>query len=290
MISGVDGYIGKEISKLLRRNKQYKLFPVSNKKKGKFIYQDLTKPINLKINPYAIIHCAAKHKFSKKGNDMKNIYSKNIRMTKNLINFCNKKSVKKLIFLSSVDVYGKIKKKKVFENLKPIKPNLYGKSKFLSEKMFCNKKNKFKALCLRIPGIFTLNLSKNYPLIIKMTKDIAKNKNFFAYNLNNKFNNILDVVELVKFIEIALKKKIIKSKSYNFAASNPVRFIEVIDLIKKIFKSKSKIINKNLKKNSFTISNNKISKDFSFSVASTNKIVTRCCRAILSSKTLGFNN
>ena len=239
MISGVDGYIGKEIFQLLSRKKQYKLFPISNKKKGKFTYLDLTKPINLNIEPYAVIHCAAKHKFSKNGNDMKNIYSTNIKMTKNLINFCNEKSVKKLIFLSSVDVYGKIKKKKVFESLKPIRPNLYGKSKFLSEKMFCNKKNKFKSLCLRIPGIFTLNLSKNYPLIIKMTKDIVKNKSFFSYNLNKKFNNILDVEELVKFIEVALKKKIIKSKSYNFSASNPIRFIEAIDLIKKIFKSKS---------------------------------------------------
>ena len=64
MISGVDGYIGKEISQLLSRKKQYKLFPISNKKKGKFTYLDLTKPINLNIEPYAVIHCAAKHKFS----------------------------------------------------------------------------------------------------------------------------------------------------------------------------------------------------------------------------------
>ena len=66
MISGVDGYIGKEISQLLSRKKKYKLFLLSNKKKNFFIHQDLTKPINLNIKPYAVIHCAAKHKFSKK--------------------------------------------------------------------------------------------------------------------------------------------------------------------------------------------------------------------------------
>jgi nucleoside-diphosphate-sugar epimerase len=290
MISGVDGYIGKEISQLLSRKKKYKLFLLSNKKKNFFIHQDLTKPINLNIKPYAVIHCAAKHKFSKKKNDMKNIYSTNIRMTKNLINFCNEQSVKKLIFLSSVDVYGKIKEKKIFENLKPYKVNLYGKSKLMSEKMFCNKKNKFKTLCLRIPGVFTLNLSKNYPLIVKMTKDIIKNKNLYSYNLNKKFNNILDVEEIVKFIEVALKKKIIKSKSYNFSSSKPIKFIEVINLVKKIFNSKSKIINKDLKKNSFTISNSEITKDFSFPIASTNKILLRCCRSILNKGNIRFNN
>ena len=91
-------------------------------------------------------------------------------MTKNLIKFSNKNNVKKLIFLSSVDVYGQVKNKILFEDYKPLKPNLYGKSKFISEKLFCNKNNKFKAICLRIPGIFTFNLKKNYPLIIKIVK------------------------------------------------------------------------------------------------------------------------
>ena len=60
--------------------------------------------------------------------------------------------------------------------------------------------------------------------------------------------------------------------------------------MKKIFKSKSKIINKNSKKSSFTISNNKISKDFSFSIASTNQIIARSCRSIMGKGTFRFNS
>ena len=287
LISGVDGNVGREIVNQLTKKKKYKLFLFTNKKNKKIenfkiFYQNLTKPINLKLKLYAVIHCAAKHRFSKKGNNMRNIYSSNIKMTKNLIKFCNKNNVKKLIFLSSVDVYGQIKNKVLFEDHKPLKPDMYGKSKFISEKLLCNKNNKFKAICLRIPGIFTFNLKNNYPLIIKIVKLIMDNKDVYTYNLNKKFNNILDVKEIVKFIMIALNKKKIKSNIYNFSASNPIQFIYLIRLLKKILKSKSKIIDTKPKKTSFVISIKKISRDFNFKISSTKNIVTRCCRQILS--------
>ena len=285
MISGTDGSVGREIVTLLRKNKKYNLFLLNNKKnnnsKKKIFYQNLTKPINLKIKPYAIIHCAAKHGFSKKRNDMKSVYKINNKITKNLIEFSNKNNVKKLIFLSSMDVYGEIKKKTVNENFKPSNSNLYGKSKFLSEKFFCQKNNTFKVACLRIPGVFTFNLKKNHPLIIKIVKKIISNESISVYNLNKKFNNILDTFEIVRFINIFLNKKKVKSDYYNFCASDPISFINVIKLIKSYFKSNSKLINLKSTKTSFTISNRKISKEFNFKVASTKKIINRCCKKIL---------
>jgi len=287
LISGADGNVGKEIVNQLAKKKKYELFLFTNKKNKriknfKLFYQNLTKPINLKLKPDAVIHCAAKHRFSKKGNNMRSVYSTNIKMTKNLIKFCNKNEVKKLIFLSSVDVYGQVRNKILFESLVPLKPDLYGKSKFISEKLFCNKNNKFKSICLRIPGIFTFNLNKNYPLIIKIVKLIMNNQNVYTYNLDKKFNNILDVKEITKFIMIALNKKKIKSNIYNFSASRPIQFIYLMRLLKKKLKSKSKIINIKSKKNSFTISNKKISRDYNLKISSTENIVTRCCRQIAS--------
>ena len=86
MITGADGTVGKEIASLLSKNKKYDLYLFYNKKKKKnkknFFYQNLTKPINFKIKPDAIIHCAAKHGFSKTGNSMKIVYSTNLKITK----------------------------------------------------------------------------------------------------------------------------------------------------------------------------------------------------------------
>ena len=78
----------------------------------------------------------------------------------------------------------------------------------------------------------------------------------------SKFNNITDTYEIVKFINIVLKSKKMKTSIYNFSASRPIKFIHVIQLIKKIFGSKSKIINKKSSTKSFIISNKKILKLF----------------------------
>ena len=215
MITGTDGIVGKEIAHQLSKNKSYKLFLLSNskinkkskKKKIKLFHQDLTKPLTFKLSIDAIIHCASKNPLSKVGSDMETIYKKNLKMTKNLIKFSNENDVKKIIFFSTMDVYGFIKKKIVTENLKPRNSNLYGKSKFLSEKLFNKKNNKFKTISLRIPGVFALNLSRSQPLIVNMLKKIMNDKNVNAYNLNSKFNNVTDTYEIVKFLNIVIKKK-----------------------------------------------------------------------------------
>jgi nucleoside-diphosphate-sugar epimerase len=290
LITGSNGVVGKEIAYLLNKSKKYNLILFTNNKKiknkKKIFYQDLTKPINYKLKIDAIIHCAAKNPLSKIGSNPNNIYSTNIKMTKNLINFSNKNNVKKIIFLSAMDVYGSINKKILFENQKAINPNLYGKSKSLSEKLFCSKENKFRTVCLRIPGIFTSDLTRNRPLIINILKKIKNNENIIAYNLDKKFNNILDATEIVKFIKIILNKKIIKSDVYNLSASNPIRFIKVINLLKLFFKSSSKIIKKNLKLNSFIISNKKIKNDFKVKISSTEDIIVRNCKNIFLNKVI----
>ena len=288
LITGANGEIGKEIASQLSKIKKFNLDLLTNKKIKKkrirqtqFFYQDLLKPIKLKIKPQVIIHCAAKHPNSKLGNNMQNIYNANIKITKNLIKFANKANVKKIFFLSSIAVYGKINKKIVYENSKTFKPDLYEKSKLISEKIFYDKNNIFQTICLRIPGVFTLSLKKNYPLIIKMFKKILNNENVYAFNLNKKFNNTIDVLEIVRFIKFALKKKEIKGEIYNFSGSKPIKFIEVINLMKKLSMSKSKVLSEITNNKSFIISNNKISKKFRFSPSATKTIITRCCKNII---------
>ena len=274
LITGTNGAIGKEIAQRLKKNKKNKLILFGRKR-------DLTKPINLNLKPEVVIHWAAKHPFSKKGRRMRNIYSTNMKITKNVINFCNNSRVRKVIFLSAVLAYGLISKKVISENDKPIKPNLYGKSKFISERLFCEKSNFFKAICLRIPGIFTTDLTKDHPLVIKIIKKLIKNKVIHTYNFNEKFNNILDTKEIVKFINVIIRKKYLNSGVYNFAASDPVKFINALIIMKKILQSKSKIINRNIDKISFTISVKKIKKDFNFNIEKTTNIIVRGCREIL---------
>ena len=157
---------------------------------------------------------------------MRSIYKINLEITKNLIKFSNKNDVKNIFFLSSMDVYGKINNQVVSENLKPLQPSLYGKSKLLSEKLLCQRKNKFNAICFRMPGVFNFDLKKNYPLITRILKKIINNQDVEIYNSNKKFNNILDVKEIVKFINILLQKKKIKSEKLQNTLKGQLHFLK----------------------------------------------------------------
>ena len=131
------------------------------------------------------------------------------------------------------------------------------------------------------PRVFTLNLKKNFPLIVRIANLIKENKNLNVFHLNKKFNNIIDCYEIFKIQKklFILKKEV--TGYYNISASEPLKFFQVIKLIKKKFNSDSKFFRKKPSKNSFIISNKKFTKTFKFKFASTFKIVDRCCANLL---------
>ncbi len=161
LLTGSDGSIGRDIENDFKNKKNFKIFLISNKKRNdnfkkneNIVIQDLKKKIKLlKYKIDVVIHCANKH-YNSPGKG--NFYNENIRIAKNLSHFCNKSKVKKLIFLSSIDVYGKPKKNnKIYDENSKLNPeNWYAKSKIVSEKIFSRKKNLYKSIILRIPGFF----------------------------------------------------------------------------------------------------------------------------------------
>ena len=136
LVTGCDGNIGKLISKSLLFTNKNLLLLIKNKKNQKDyknkIYRNLTKPLKIKSNVDTIIHCASKTPNSSTEN-LKKIYSTNLKITKSIIDFANKNRVKRIIFFSSIDVYGSTNKKIVTETDQPVKPNFYARSKVISE-------------------------------------------------------------------------------------------------------------------------------------------------------------
>jgi len=73
------------------------------------------------------------------GNNMNNIYSTNIKITKNIIKFASKNNVKIIFFLSSIAVYG-LPKKKLFQKIKNHITQIYMKNQNFYQKNFFVKK------------------------------------------------------------------------------------------------------------------------------------------------------
>jgi nucleoside-diphosphate-sugar epimerase len=281
LITGANGYIGQDIMRYAEKDKNYKIIGVVRRKiktlqnkKRKTVIQNLEKELVINSSIDAIIHCAEKNPLS----SLKN-YKKNKIIAKNLIKFSLKNKVKKIIFLSSITVYGKIKKKIINENYKKNKPNLYGQQKIKSESILLKKYKDLSVISLRLPGILVLNTKLKKILIMSIINKANSNKKINIYNPEENFNNVLDTLELFNVIKKILDRKIKKNSIYNLSASKPIKFFNMVNFIIKKMKSKSNIKTIFNSKKSFIISNKKFSRDYNFTFSTTKKIITRFCKA-----------
>ena len=189
-------------------------------------------------------------------------YATNVKGTKNLLNWCVQKKVKKIIFTSSMAVYGR-NSPKMNENSNCRPVSVYGKSKLMGEKVLLSKVNKINIVILRLFNVYgpdqDLNNEVQGMFSIYLRHAITYKKIFVKGSLSRvrDFIYIDDVVS-------ALKYKFIKSDIYNVGTGKPTKVINVIKLIFKNLKIKFK---KNL------IQNIKIHKgDTHVSYADINKI------------------
>ena len=153
LITGSSGFIGQELVRKLKNNKQITLYLLINKKKIiikykniKFIYCSLLsseklKKIFNKLNITDVIHCAWVGVNAVSRDSLKQ--KKNIKITNNLLNAIKDKKLNCFITLGSQAEYGS-KFKRIYEESKARPVTKYGKIKIkiLNKiKIFCIKNN-----------------------------------------------------------------------------------------------------------------------------------------------------
>ena len=113
--------------------------------------------------------------------------------------------------------------------------------KVLSEKIFSQKKNLYKFISLRIPGVLSFSTSRDYPILSRISNDLIEDKIIKINNFSKKFNNVLDTKEIVKVILRLIRKDLNTNKIYNLSANIPIKFIDIVKILKKNLNSKSDI-------------------------------------------------
>ena len=158
LISGANGTVGRDlVDKLSINNKIFGIYRTKNKAVRKiknvvWIKHDLKKDFKLKLkpDPKLIINCVATHEFSKK-KKYKDYFNSNVQSLKKLASFAKKTKAKLLINLSTITIYGDIKKNILKENYKPKNQSILGRTKFLSEKVLNG--NQVNFINIRLPGV-----------------------------------------------------------------------------------------------------------------------------------------
>ena len=270
LITGASGFLGSKISnELLCTNNKIYLFCNLNKLNN--LSKKFIKKINWKNNNNfkelfldidLVIHCMSPdHKKEK------NAFNNFIKINKIFLRELSKSKVKKLIYLSSVQVYGNNIKDEINENKKLIPDNNYSKSKITSEGLI--KKYIKNYIILRISNSFGYDQSdkKVWSLFInniilnyfKYKKIIIKSNPFIRKDFIAS-STISDVIR-----QILLNNNKINKGIFNLSMNKSWSLLEISSYIKKILDKRLKsniTINYGecIATNNFNISNKKIIK------------------------------
>ena len=283
LITGANGLIGSDlVKKLSNKHKIFAIYRTKNDEVKKiknviWIKHDLKNNFKkkLKPNPKFIIHCAVDQETSKK-KSTSDYVDINITILKNITNYAKDNKVKLIINLSSVEVYGDIKKNLLDENYLPQNQNTYGLTKFLSERVLYGQKINF--INIRLPGVLCEPFQKKFtrPWLNNVFNKMQKNQNIVVHNIKSKFNNVIDTEEIVKFVKFLIKKDITIRDTFNFVSLKPIILKNIFNIAKKKLNSKSKITEINdYKNNSFYISTKKLEQELKYKTQFTKNIIEK---------------
>lgn len=228
LITGGLGFIGKQLAHQLKKNFYVSVF---DNLKTRIIKDPDIKIINGDINNLNDIKRATKnvdivYHFAGVSNiDYSNeFYEKaiktNILGTLNVIEACNKNSVKKIIYASSIYALSK-------------QGGIYSVTKRTSEDLLLNLCNnlKIKYVILRFGSIYGLNSDKDNTILNLIDQGI-KNKIIVRNGDGNEIRRYLSVKDTAKLCEEILKKRY-ENKFVNLLGKKKYKIKDVINIIKK---------------------------------------------------------
>ena len=157
----------------------------------------------------------------------------------NLLNSCLQKRIKKIILISSINVYGENLKRPSKEN-DPLKPKTsYGLIKMITEQMYeyFSKTNGINITILRLAGIYGTNQNKGFlSQIIKSTKD--KTIVPVCYNQGNQQRDMLYIDDAIDCILNVVNNPNDGFNIFNISSGKRYSINKLISIIEKISKTK----------------------------------------------------
>lgn len=265
VILGSTGFIGKSLCNYFFQN-NIPYLGVSSKEIDLVNKSSTNKLLSLLEKDTILIFVASITR--EKGDNVENMM-KNINMAQNVALAILTKPVKKIVFISSIDVYGNLLEK--ITEKAPLDPSsFYGISKLASE-MILQKVSStvnIPILILRLGGIFgTGQSSKKYGPNSFITEAL-KNHSLTIYGDGKELRDLVFINDLVAIMsQLSLNDHF---GIINIASGKSVSFMQITDYLKKILPAKFKIIKKPRTglKSDFLFDNKKLlsvlSKNFKF--------------------------
>lgn len=235
LVTGATGFLGKYLVEELTNNgyevvaqgrKENILNNLKEQYKVNILKCSLNEIKNIDMNIDCVIHAAALSTVWGKWQDF---YDSNVLGTENVIKFCLKNNVRRLIYVSSPSVYSakfdrfNIKEEDFDKNNKL---NFYIKSKILAEDLINKIDNqKLETVIIRPRGLFGIGDTSLVPRLINANSKIG-------IPLFNDGKNVVDItcVENVAYsLRLAVEKEEANGNIYNITNGDPTEFKNILD-------------------------------------------------------------
>lgn len=197
-----------------------------------------------------ILHMAAMARLNQSASQY---YESNICITHHVESMARRLSPDVIFYTSSMKVYGDIQSSTVCEDTPVINPDLYGISKYFGEKLLEEAGN---TLSIRMPN--TIAPGSN-GWINSIYKKLQTNEPISL--INSPYNHTLHPLDIYRFIDTIIQKKLFLTDQYNLCASGLMTSLEVVRHMKHKLGASS-AIEWTENKNFHTLSNHKVSQIF----------------------------
>lgn len=238
IVIGGSGFIGTHLIKKL--NSMFNLLNIDKEKSKLNVHQKIGDIRNIEFldnsleSSSIIIHLAAEHKDNV--HPSKLYYDVNCDGTKNIVNIAKKKGIKKIIFLSTVAVYGESDKNNFVNEKNITNPNNhYGKSKLQAEQIlieWVKENNDNELAIIRPTAVFGIGCKGN---IFNLAKHIHAKKPLIKSNTKK---SIISVNELLECIIQNIYKPI-KLEVINAIGKKDLEVNEICNIFSRDFHGKN---------------------------------------------------
>jgi nucleoside-diphosphate-sugar epimerase len=217
IITGHRGDVGSTLYKLYQQGDSGNVFPFDGRNQ-----KDIKQ----------FIHLAARHP----KDPLNEIINSNIHFLDEVVRYSEDNGVIEFIFFSSTSIYGSLPKEGITEKDPFFHPDAYGISKMMGEKRL--ELSRIKAICLRLPGILELRNSNN--LLSKWFDKLVSDEEIAISNPDKLFNSFISPENIFDFVSnLTLTQNF---DSLNLAVDRTHTLREVVELLKHILGSSSKIM------------------------------------------------
>jgi len=247
IIIGSDSFIGKNLYEKLILNKDFHIEKISRK-----YYGDIFKNLNWfkKIKKDTIIYLLAFE------NDLIFFENNYTKLTNKYENFCKsffnyvkkKKYSPKIIFTSTVTVYGLANNKYINENFIETPISWYDFTKLSIERYFTFLSNIYNLdfICVRLSNVYGYanTLQNNRGFINKIIKHSIDKKKLSVkiYNKGKYFRDYIYIDDVIDALVRFINKKKSKDKIFNLCYGKSISIIKVLKKIKSKLKNKNVIL------------------------------------------------